>query len=142
MTEQFFVGMMGIAEGADFVVAECVDVEGTLREDPDLWRVFVEVDGHRDGYQLRHFNYLSLWLRFNFDVGGCLRLWVDDRCPQYGVPRFGGSVRVYEAIRVPRFAEWSEWKAWGSLCRVLYARGMGLCRRRGCLCVAGLSCRD
>ena len=34
--------------------------------------------------------------------------------------RFWGSVRVYEAIRVPCCAEWSEWEFWGSLCRVWY----------------------
>jgi hypothetical protein len=41
-----------------------------------LWRVFVEVEGHRDGSQLRPINCASLWLRFNFDVGGGLCLWV------------------------------------------------------------------
>jgi hypothetical protein len=83
-----------------------------------LWRVFVEVEDHRDGRQLRNDNCVSLWLRFNVDVGGGLCLLVNDGCPQCWVPRFFGSVRVYEAIRVPCCAEWSEWEVWGSLCRV------------------------
>jgi len=109
---------MGVAEWVYGVVAERVYVEGAIREDLDLWRVFVEVEGHRDGSQLRPVNGVSLWLRFNFDVCGGLCLWVNDGCPQCGVPRFLGSVRVCEAIRVLRCVEWSEWEVWGSLCRV------------------------
>ena len=43
------MGMVGVAEWVFGVVAECVNVEGTTREDLDLWRVFVEVEGHRNG---------------------------------------------------------------------------------------------
>ena len=100
--------MMGVLEWVYDVVAECVNSEGAIREDQDLWGVFVEVEGHRDGSQLRLVNCVSFWLRFNFDVCDGLCLWVDDRCPQCGVPGFFGAVRVCEAIRVPRCAEWSE----------------------------------
>ena len=41
--------MVGIAEWVYGVVAECVYAEGTVFEDPDLWGVFVEVEGYRDG---------------------------------------------------------------------------------------------
>ena len=75
------MGMVGVAEWVYGVVAECVYVDGVVREDLDLWRVFVEVEGYRDGGQLRPFNCVSLWLRFNFDVGGGLCLWVNNRCP-------------------------------------------------------------
>ena len=40
---------MDISEWVYGLVAECVNVEGAIREDLDLWRVFVEVEGHRDG---------------------------------------------------------------------------------------------
>jgi hypothetical protein len=63
------VGMVGVSEWVYDVVTECVYVEGAIREGLDLWRVFVEVEGHRDGSQLRLFNCMSLWLRFNFHVG-------------------------------------------------------------------------
>ena len=70
MAEEVFVGMMGVADVIYGVVAECVYVEGAIRKDLDLWRVFVKVEGHRYDSQLRPVNYVSLWLRFNFDVGG------------------------------------------------------------------------
>ena len=73
--------MMGVAEWDYVVVAECVYAEGAICEDLDLWIAFVEVEGHSDGSQLRHVNCVSLWLRFKFDVGGGLCLWVNDGCP-------------------------------------------------------------
>ena len=48
--------MVGVAEWVDGVVAECVYAEGAIREDLNLWRVFVEVESHRDGSQLRPIN--------------------------------------------------------------------------------------
>ena len=69
---------------------------------------------------------MSFWLRFNFDVGGDLCLWVDDGRPQCGVPRFSGAIRVNKAIRVPCCAERYEWEVRGSLCRVWYV-WVGVC---------------
>jgi hypothetical protein len=66
--------MVDVAEWVYGVVAECDNVEGAIREYLDLWKVFVEVDGHLDGGQLRPVYCVSLWLRFNFDVGGGLCL--------------------------------------------------------------------
>jgi hypothetical protein len=45
----FFVGMVGVAKWVYGVVVECVYAGGTVREDLDLWRVFVEVEGNCDG---------------------------------------------------------------------------------------------
>jgi len=78
LAEEFIVGVMGVSEWVYGVVAECVNAEGAIREDLDLWGVFVEVEGHRDGSQLRSVNCVSFWFRFNFDVCGGLCLWVDD----------------------------------------------------------------
>ena len=72
------MGMVGVAEWVYGVVAECDCAKDDIRKDLDLWRVFVEVEGHRDGSQLRPISCVSLWLRFNFDVGGSLCLWVID----------------------------------------------------------------
>ena len=86
--------ILGVAEWVYDVVAECVNNEDAIHKDLDLWRVFVEVEGHRDGSQLRPVNYVSLWLQYNFDVGGGLCLWINDGRPQCVVPLFLGSVRV------------------------------------------------
>ncbi len=43
------MGMAGVAEWVYGVVAECVYDEGTVREDLDLLRAFVKVEGHCDG---------------------------------------------------------------------------------------------
>ena len=40
------MGMVGVAEWANTVVADCVYAEGIIREDLDVWRVLVEVEGH------------------------------------------------------------------------------------------------
>ena len=48
-------------------------------------------------------------------------MWVNDGCPLCGVPRFLGSVFVYEAIWIPCCAEWFEWDFSGAVCRLLYA---------------------
>ena len=53
------MGMMGVAEWVYGTVTEFVNSEGAIREDLDLWRVFVEVEGHRDGSQLRPVNCVS-----------------------------------------------------------------------------------
>ena len=69
---------------------------------------------------------MSLRLGFDFDVRGGLCLRVDYRRPQLGVSRFLGSVCVYEAVWVPRRAEWFESEALGSLCLVWCVR-IGVC---------------
>jgi hypothetical protein len=47
--EEFFLGMVGVAEWVYGVVVECVYAKGAVREDLDLWSDFVEVEGYRDG---------------------------------------------------------------------------------------------
>jgi hypothetical protein len=56
------VGMTGVAKRVYGVVAECVYADAAIREDLGLWRVFMEIEGHRDGSQRRPINCVPLWL--------------------------------------------------------------------------------
>jgi hypothetical protein len=44
--------MVGIIEWVYGIIAKCVYVEGIVREDLDVWRFFLEFEGHSDDCQL------------------------------------------------------------------------------------------